>query len=189
LDTTQLNPESWVVEAEDAEKPAISRDGRWLAFVRESTGRGSLWVKDLRRDGGERSTQPEWQLSPPDVDVLDVAFYATDSVIFSARRSGPPTLFTTGPYLHRVSPEMPLKPRRFPAASPDGRWLAFSQLEQSDWQLWIQDLRTHEERRLTDSDCNSVAPAWYPDSRTLVYATDCGRGFGLTALCRLQAVP
>jgi Glycosyltransferase family 87/WD40-like Beta Propeller Repeat len=189
LDIAGLDFGSLKVDAENAEKPAVSQDERWLAFVRESTGRGSLWVKDLRPDAAERSTQLEWQLSPSDLDVLDVAFYATDRIVFSARRGGRPTLFTTAPYIREVSPEMPLLPRRFPAASPDGRWLAFSQLELSNWQLWIRDLRTHEERRLTDSDCNSVAPAWYPDSKTLVYATDCGRGFGLTALCRLQAVP
>jgi hypothetical protein len=189
LDTPKLNLESLNIDAEDAEKPAISQDGRWLAFIRESTGRGSLWVKNLRPDTAERSTQLEWQLSPPDLDVLDVAFYTTDRIIFSARRSGRPTFFTTGPYIHGVASETPSKPRRFPTASPDGRWLAFSQLELSNWQLWVRDLRTGEERRLTDSDCNSVAPAWYPDSKTLVYATDCGRGFGLTALCRLHAVP
>jgi Glycosyltransferase family 87/WD40-like Beta Propeller Repeat len=189
LDITRWDPESLIVDAEDAEKPAISQDGRWLAFIRESTGRGSLWVKNLRPDTAERSTQLEWQLSPPDLDVLDVAFYTTDRIIFSARRSGRPTFFTTGPYIQGVSSETSSKPRRFPAASPDGRWLAFSQLELSSWQLWVRDLRTGEERRLTDSDCNSVAPAWYQDSKTLVYATDCGRGFGLTALCRLQAVP
>ena len=188
LDTTEADPGRLNVDAEDAEKPAISQDGRWLEFIRESGGRGRLWVRNLRPDTGDPSAQLEWQLSPPDLDVLDVAFFATDRIIFSARRSGQPALFTTGPYLRGVSPEMPLKPRRFPAASPDGRWLAFSQLELSNWQVWIQDLHTHAERRLTDSDCNSVAPAWYPDSKTLVYATDCGRGFGLTALCRLQAV-
>jgi hypothetical protein len=187
LDTTESNPERLNVEAEGAEKPTVSQDGRWLVFIRESRGWGSLWVKNLRPDAGEWSSRLEWQLSPTDLNVLDAAFYAGDRIIFSARRSGQPTFFTTGPYLHEVSAEIPLKPRRFPSASPDGRWLAFSQLELSNWQLWIRDLGTHEERRLTDTDCNSVAPAWYPDSKTLVYATDCGRGYGLTALCRIQA--
>jgi len=189
LDTRGSNPESLKVEAEDAEKPVASQDGRWLAFVRESRGQGSLWVKSLRPASGERSLRLEWEVSPPELDVLDATFDATDRIILSARRHGPPAFFTTGPYLHEVSPEMAPKPRRFPSVSPDGRWLAFSQRDLSNWQLWIRDLRTHEERRLTDSDCNSVAPAWYPDSKTLVYATDCGRGYGLTALCRMQAVP
>jgi Tol biopolymer transport system component len=51
------------------------------------------------------------------------------------------------------------------------------------------NLATGEEHRLTNSDCNSVTPAWYADSETLVYAMDCGRGLGLTALFRILAVP
>ena len=179
------------IEADNAGKPAISFDGKWLAFIREKTGRGSLWIKQLRsaqRDNiglaGER------QLSPPDLDVLDTAFYGTGRIVFSARRrDGQPALFVTDPSANRILPEDPGLPKRYPAASPDGRWLAFSQLEGSYWQLWVQNVSTREEQRLTNSDCNSVAPAWYPDSKSLVYATDCGRGYGLTALCRIQVTP
>ena len=46
-----------------------------------------------------------------------------------------------------------------------------------------------EARRLTSADCNNISPAWRPDSRTLVYATDCARGVGLTTLAGLDAVP
>jgi Tol biopolymer transport system component len=53
----------------------------------------------------------------------------------------------------------------------------------------VQDRQTRAERSLTDNDCNSTAPAWYPDSKRLVYATDCARGYGLTALSRITAVP
>lgn len=179
-----------VVEAENAEKPAISLDGKWLAFIRESKGRGVLWVKELRLAGaGSGSDLAETPLSPANLDVLDVAFDAADHIIFSARRGGEPALFTTGAGVGDVIPQSPARPRRFPAASPNGRWLAFSQREGSNWQLWVRDLKTGAERRLTDSSCNSIAPAWYADSRHVVYATDCARGYGLTALCRIQAIP
>jgi Tol biopolymer transport system component len=46
------------------------------------------------------------------------------------------------------------------------------------------DLRTRGEERLTDADCNSIAPAWTDDSAALVYASDCGRNIGNTALFR-----
>jgi Tol biopolymer transport system component len=80
-------------------------------------------------------------------------------------------------------------PVRYPAVSPDGRWLAFSEEDTGAWQLGIMNLATGEEHRLTNGDCNSVTPAWYADSETLVYAMDCGRGLGLTALFRILAVP
>ncbi|MGH9452909.1 MAG: glycosyltransferase 87 family protein, partial [Terriglobia bacterium] len=179
------------VEADDAGKPAISFDGRWLAFVREKAGRGSLWIKELRSPQRDNTgVAGERQLSPTDLDVLDVAFYVTGRIVFSARRrNSQPDLFVTDPFANRVLPEDPGLPKRYPAASPDGRWLAFSQLEGSYWQLWVHNVSTHAEQRLTNSDCNSVAPAWYPDSKSLVYATDCGRGYGLTALCRIQVTP
>jgi len=190
LDTVGPIPENVTVEAEDAEKPAVSPDGKWLAFIRQSKGQGRLWVKELRTDMPGGKLQAARQLSPPGLDVLDTAFDAADRIVLSARRGeGQPALFTATPYYGMILPEEPAPPRRFPAFSPNGKWLAFSQLEGSNWQLWIRDVTTHEEHRLTGSDCNSVAPAWYSDSKTLVYATDCARGYGLTALCRIRAVP
>ena len=191
LSATGRTPGTSPVEADNAEKPAVSADGRWLAFIRESDGRGSLWVKDLRRGSGDASGgSPERLLSPGNLDVLEAAFDADDAVMFSARLSGgSPALFAMSAAGSDVVSASAAAPRRYPAASPDGHWLAFSQREGSNWQLWIRDQRTGAERRLTISDCNSIAPAWYPDSKYLVYATDCGRSLGLTALCRIQAVP
>jgi hypothetical protein len=180
-----------VVEVDEAEKPAVSMKGRWLAFIRESKGRGVLWVKELRPRAVEAGSHSlERELSDSEFDVLEAGFDRTDEIIFSARRNGgQPALFRTGPERANIVPEGAPAPRRYPAVSPDGRWLAFSQREGSNWQLWVRDLTSHFERRLIDSDCNSITPAWYPDSKHLVYATDCGRGYGLTALCRIEAAP
>jgi Tol biopolymer transport system component len=178
-------------QAQDAEKPAVSRDGQWLAFIRESKGRGTLWVKELQPGAkGTGSLSDERPLSGSELDVLEAVFAPGDEIIFSARPRGRPLgLFRTKPESPYVAEESAPAPRRFPAVSPDGRWLAFSQREGGNWQLWVQDRQTRAERRLTDNNCNSTAPAWYPDSKRLVYATDCARGYGLTALCRIAAVP
>ena len=78
------------------------------------------------------------------------------------------------------------RPARFPAVSPDGRWLAYAEEDGGVWQLTVLELATGVRRRLTDADCNAVTPAWQSDSRTLVYASDCGRGVGQTALYRVS---
>jgi hypothetical protein len=178
-------------QAQDAEKPAVSRDGQWLAFIRESKGRGTLWVKRLHPGAnGPGSPSDERPLSGSELDVLEAAFAPGDEIIFSGKPRGrPPGLFRTKPGSTYVTEERAPAARRYPAVSPDGRWLAFSQREGGNWQLWVQDWQTHAERRLIDNNCNSTAPAWYPDSKRLVYATDCARGHGLTALCRIMAVP
>jgi len=174
------------------EQPVVSGDGKWLALIRETHGRGRLWLRDITPNGtGTPSSAIERQLSGSDWDVLDVAFGVDDSLVFSAQREGgAPELFATSVHASAPRPEPYLSgPVRFPAVSPDGKWLAFARREGTAWQLWLLRIGTRETRRLTDADCNSVAPAWFPDSRRLVYATDCGRGLGLTALCWMQAVP
>jgi len=47
---------------------------------------------------------------------------------------------------------------------------------------------TAQQHQLTAGDCNSITPAWSPDSRSLIYATDCGRALGITALSKLNVV-
>jgi len=75
---------------------------------------------------------------------------------------------------------------RYPAFSPDGHWLSFSCERGGVWQIIIEDRRTGEQRPLTISDCNSITPVWTLDSRSLIYATDCGRALGITALSKLS---
>jgi Glycosyltransferase family 87/WD40-like Beta Propeller Repeat len=190
LDASTVTPVMVVVEARNAEKPSISADGRWLAFIRESNGRGSLWVRQLQpQAGGAARDSAERQISPADLDVFEAGFDPADEIVFSARpRSGSPALFLAPAKPGDAVLESAPAPTRYPAVSPDGHWLAFSRREGGNWQLWVRDLDRRAERRLTASDCNSTAPAWSPDSKHLVYATDCGRSLGLTALCRIEAV-
>jgi hypothetical protein len=72
--------------------------------------------------------------------------------------------------------------------SPDG---AGSPTPNASTETGSSDRRARggEPRRLTNADCNTISPAWRVDSKTLIYASDCGRGFALTALGTLSAVP
>jgi len=46
-------------------------------------------------------------------------------------------------------------------------------------------MKGEQDLQVTVGDCNSISPAWSADSKTLVYATDCGRGLGLTAFAQV----
>jgi len=179
------------VEAEDAEQPVVSPDGKWLAFIRESRGRGSLWIKELRTAArGLPVESTESELTGNGYDVLDTAFYPDDRIVFAADLGASTGLFEFDLKTRQVVPgPTSSQPVRYPAVSPDGQWLAYSLEEAGNWHLWLKNLRAGESRRLTEGDCNSIAPAWFGDSKTLVYATDCGRALGLTALCRIRALP
>jgi hypothetical protein len=68
--------------------------------------------------------------------------------------------------------------------SPDGKWMAFESDRDGPTHIWLRDLATGSETRLTGGNCNSTAPAWELDSEAVLFASDCQRAFGLPALYR-----
>jgi Glycosyltransferase family 87/WD40-like Beta Propeller Repeat len=188
---THLKVSDLAVEVEDAQQPVISPDARWLAFVRERAGRGSLWVLDRRAPpGADARPAPPHPLLEAGNDVLDFGFLPDDRIVLASYENGRSTLAVIDPGSGQLVP-FPTSDRsvRYPAASPDGRWLAYSEQQRGQWQLWTMNLESRQRRQLTFADCNSVMPSWSVDSQALVYASDCGRGLGHTALCRIAAHP
>jgi Tol biopolymer transport system component len=70
--------------------------------------------------------------------------------------------------------------------SPDGHWTAYESAQDGPVQIWIRDLSTGRESRLTGGNCNNSSPAWELDSRSILFASDCGRAFGLPAIYRAK---
>jgi hypothetical protein len=192
LDEHSASAETLPVEVENGEQPAVSPDGQWIAFIREVHGRGSLWMKSLQTDeSAEFVSSEERQLVGPEYDVLEAAFDTDGSeIIFAGQPPGGPALFTIGRASSRITQITFGSASRYPAVSPDGLWTAYGKLDKGSWQIWLKPSHSGpNERRLTAGDCNSLSPSWTPDSKELVYATDCGRGWGMTALARIRAVP
>jgi hypothetical protein len=171
------------MHVEDAESPALSQDGRWLAYLRAVKGENTLWLHSL----GD-AQRADVAVTTPGLNVEEVTFLPDDSLMFAATKAGQHSA------LYAVSLGAPIQlvdeaEIRFPSASPDGQWLAYSQLEGGVWNLWVRNLGTQATRRITAHDCNDISPAWEPDSKTLLYASDCGRAFWFTALYRRQVIP
>ena len=95
LAATELAAASLAIEVDDAEQPTISRDGRWLAFLREDGhGRGVLHLKDRQADppGGR-----EEEVAGAPRDVLDIGFLPDDRIVLAAVRDGRSRLFVGPP--------------------------------------------------------------------------------------------
>jgi Glycosyltransferase family 87/WD40-like Beta Propeller Repeat len=197
LATTAANDERWVEQAgkestirstlagrsdiQNAESPIASSDGRWLAFLREDHGRASIWVRALdQRDSSDRL------VTPPEFNVLEMSFLPEGTLVFAANFAGHPSLFITNQGGSIKSLDIGVA--RYPSVSPDGHWLAYSQLQRGSWNLWLRNLTDGKTDRLTYAECNDTEPVWSEDSRTLFYASDCGRGLWLSALCRRRVV-
>ena len=170
-------------EVEDAEFPVASSDGRFLAYLRSTKGRSRLWLRTLQNGG-----PGDIPITPPDLDVREMSFLSDDSLAFAAARNdSAPQLFSAD-LCGDVRPLGDAE-ARYPSVSPDGRWLAYGRQERGLWNLWVMDLHTSQTRRITNQECNDTAPTWEADSKTIVFASDCGRGLWFTALYRRQVIP
>jgi hypothetical protein len=156
----------------DAESPAISPDGKSIAFIRETKGKGALWIV--------HSGAPV-QITDSAYNVRDVTFAPSGRLMFAASLKGRISLFRMIPKSQPVMVSSPDEDVDSPAVSPDGRLVAFTKLQHNRWQLGYMDLSSGKETMLTRADCNAYAPTWLSPA-TIGYATDCGRGLGLTAL-------
>jgi TolB protein len=58
-----------------------------------------------------------------------------------------------------------------PAASPDGKQIAFSSNRSGFWDLYLLDLASGKTTQLTDTPDYESAPAWSPDGAFLAYET------------------
>ncbi|WP_433972545.1 glycosyltransferase 87 family protein [Tunturiibacter lichenicola] len=183
--TEEVDSESMIVSSHSdrevihqAESPVASPNGRWLAFLREEHGRNRIWLRVLDKPGSADRI-----LTPVALNVSEMSFLPNGSLIFSAEpNGGHPALFL----VDQVGSISSLGPEesRYPAVSPDGHWLAYSKLVGGNWHLQLRNLNNGQTDTLTQADCNNVEPAWPPDSKTLIYGSDCGRALWFYALCR-----
>jgi len=187
---SQLNStEAVTTEADDAEQPVVSGHGELLAYIREVRGRGSLWVRPLVREEGGTQSNLERQLAGPQYDVREAAFSPEGQLIFSSWQPHRYRLYCVNPQSGNVAEFTSVRcSARYPALSPDGQWMAFSCERGGVWQLIAMNRATAEQHQLTSGDCNSITPGWSTDSKSLIYATDCGRALGITALSKLKIV-
>jgi len=168
----------------DGRDPMVSADDKDLAFVRDDHGHGQLMVSR----GFEDSGRTEAALTPASLNVYEATFHSGSDYAFSAVEAGqPPQVYLSDASHSNVA--LGLGESRYPALSPDGRWLAYSRLDSGVWNLWVRDQRTGGSSRVADVPCDQIQPSWESDSKTLLYATDCGRSLWFTGVARRQVIP
>ena len=145
--------------------PAISPDQGTLAFIARDRIVGAPSALD--------------SLTP----VHDIAWFPTGRrLAYSAGPPGSSQIYAPQALTHGAGDHTE------PAISPDGTTLAFTLTRGGTRQVWLQNLASGEAKPLTEGNCNSYSPAWEPDSRALVFASDCERGLGLGTLYRARLI-
>ncbi len=68
--------------------------------------------------------------------------------------------------------------------SPNGKWRVRMRETATGEQLWLENTAGGQARELAGGNCNNHSPAWELDSSAVIFASDCGRAYGLPALYR-----
>jgi Tol biopolymer transport system component len=105
---------------------------------------------------------------------------------FELLENGRSTMMEFDPGTGKTTVQEIAIPADFPdsVTSPDGKWMAFTAARNGPMQVWVRQLSTGKEKQITGGNCNNSSPTWEPDSKEIVFASDCGRAFGLPALYR-----
>ncbi len=150
--------------------PVWSSDGRRIAFYSNRPGRDDIFVIDVSGENLTNLTQspeiaervPSW--SPDGTHIL---YSSWDDHFHTLRLADG----------HKTQVTQDDGDRRLPDWSPDGKQIAFAgdvRGEVDNLDVYIMDIETGVERRLTIHPDLDYRPAWSPDGRHIVFESDRG---------------
>ena len=160
--------------------PAISPDGRWIAFLSQrSVFSMELYVADAAT--GEVVRRLTRTASDPHYTSLQfissAGAWSADSrrLAVAAVVAGRATMAIFDAASGRRERDIAMREVDEvinPVWAPDGHAIAFTGLSQGLTDLYVYDLASTTLRRLTDDAFADVQPAWSPDGRRIAFATD-----------------
>lgn len=160
--------------------PAISPDGRWIAFLSErSFFSTDLYIADAST--GQIVRKLTSTASDPHYSSIQFIYSAgawdsaSQRIAIAAVASGRPALAIFDARTGEQDRELPVvevDEILNPTWAPDGHAIAFAGMKQGLTDLFIYDLTTAKLRQLTNDPFADLQPAWSPDGTRIAFATD-----------------
>ncbi len=150
--------------------PAWSPDGNKLAVALSLTGNTQIYLINANGGGGT----PQRLTSSSDIDTEPRFSPDGQSVYFTSNRSGGPQIYKVGVNggpAQRVTFHGDFNTS--PRISPDGKTLAYVSRREGQFNLYVLDLATNQELRLSNGSMDE-APSFSPNGRYIMYSTDVG---------------
>jgi Tol biopolymer transport system component len=157
---------------ENGQAPTVSRDGRRLAYARET------WRMDIWRVGGPRAAEaertPTQLIASTRMDLHPSYSPDGQQIAFLSARSGAPEIW--------VCAGDGSKPRQLtfldsalagnPRWSPDGRTIAFFSTKRGSYDVWVADVSSGVSRPLTTGPAREIDSSWSRDGRWVYFCSD-----------------
>jgi Tol biopolymer transport system component len=153
--------------------PAISPDGKWVAFRRAANAQNDIWLRDLSRGADQRLT------TDPSVNGAPVWSPKGDRIAFASDRGGAPyTLFQkaasgTGQDERLLTNSSNDTPSQW---SRDGRFLVYTEADpKTKEDIWVLPMEGGGDRKpvaFLHSEFNEALGQLSPDSHWMAYTSD-----------------
>ncbi len=151
-------------------EPAVSADGRYLAFVQN---RGNLSLALVVQDLIENKTT---ELPPGGgFSGMHSPTFARDNsrVCFSYPEERRQSIFSVDlDCKNRQTVVDSVGVNNWPHFSPDGRRLVFSSTRDDDYELYVSEADGSNARRLTNSPKQDIRPRFSPDGRRIAFTSN-----------------
>jgi len=157
--------------------PAVSYDGKWVAYTSYSKGKPDLFIQNISDKRTSVVDKKGMGISPVWVPGK---FELAASLSFS----GDPEIYLltgTGKVINRLtdSPGIDVSP----TWSPDGNKMAFVSRRGGTPQIYVQNMNSGQAERITFQGNNNTQPEWSPKGDKIVYtALEKGGGFNICML-------
>jgi TolB protein len=157
--------------------PAVSYDGKWVAYTSYSKGKPDLFIQNISDKRTSVVDKKGMGISPAWVP-------GRSELSASLSFSGDPEIYLltgTGKVINRLtdSPGIDVSP----TWSPDGNKMAFVSRRGGTPQIYVQNMNSGQAERITFQGNNNTQPEWSPKGDKIVYtALEKGGGFNICLL-------